>query len=72
MDKREAGDGEETGEEKGATAAAAASPTKFDWKANEFCLVELINLGIDRETARKALYHTKNNSIENALDWIFR
>lgn len=69
MDKREAGDGEETGEEKGATAAP---PAKFDWKANEVCLGELINLGIDRETARKALYHTSNDSVEKALDWIFR
>lgn len=69
MDKREAGDGEETAE---GAAAAATPPTKFDWKANESCLNELINLGIDRETARKALYHTSNDSVEKAFDWIFR
>lgn len=67
MDEREAGDGEETNKEKG----AAAQPAKFDWKANEVCLAELISLGIDRETARKALYHTTNDSIEKAFDWIF-
>lgn len=66
MDKREAGDGEETNEEKGAAAA------KFDWKANEALLNELISLGIDRETARKALYYTNNDSVEKAFDWIFR
>lgn len=61
MDKREAGDGEE--------CAGQLNQTKF--KVNENCLDELINLGIDKNTAKKALYHTSNDSVEKALDWIF-
>ena len=79
MDKRESGDGEEnTKEMKGAiggndqTKSQANKVTSLDWKVNEQLLKELMDLGIDKNTAMKSLYHTANDSIEKAFDFIFQ
>lgn len=80
-DYRQSGDGEEeksttnpqsiNQSSQQLTANQSASLKYEKWKINDVYLNELLNLDIDRNTARKALFYTDNSGIEEALNWIF-
>lgn len=66
--KREPGDGE-CGEENISQQGAVGKPaTKSDWKVNQALLEELISLGIDKNTAKKAIYYTSVDSAESNVE----
>lgn len=50
----------------GEQAAPAAAEVQID----ESVVVQLVSMGFDKEGCRKAVYHTNNQGIEPAMNWI--